>query len=218
MPLLIGVLKLNRVLLLPKIPPQLEMFSAKYPEFALHFNMLKPLFYLIFGSHLIACLVSFAFMVEPVENYYWNFTENLDLDTTTDGRRYLVCLTFFLSIATTTGFPEFLIYNNYERCIFIICIYLGDALFALVMGWVSSSASTLPRKFDEVFDPLRQVESVLEDGGISKKIKKKVEEYFRYIVESKSKNASCLELLNEVLPETMVIDCFEELVFNEIPK
>ncbi len=97
-----------------------------------------------------------------------------------------------------------MIYNNYERCIFIICVYLGDALFALVMGWVASSSSTLPRKFNDVFNPLRQVESVLEDGGISKKIKKKVEGYFRYMVESKNKGVSCLQLLNGVLPETMV--------------
>ncbi len=63
MPLLIGILKLNRVLLLPKVPPQLEMFSAKYPEFAVYFNILKPVFYLIFGSHLIACLFSFSLLV-----------------------------------------------------------------------------------------------------------------------------------------------------------
>lgn len=140
-----------------------------------------------------------------------NFTEYLELDITTKGRRYLVCLTFFLNIATTTGFPEFMIYNNYERWIFIICVYLGDALFALVMGWVASNSSTLPRKFNDIFNPLRQVESVLEDGGISKKIKKKVEGYFRYMVESKSKNVSCLELLNEILPETMVAKklCFK---------
>ena len=139
-----------------------------------------------------------------MENFSANFTDYLELDTTSKGRRYLVCLTFFLSIATTTGFPEFMIYNNYERCIFIICIYLGDALFALVMGWVASNSSTLPRKFNDVFDPLMQVESVLEDGGISHKIKKKVEIYFRYMVESKSKNVSCLQLLNGILPETMV--------------
>lgn len=62
-PLLIGILKLNRVVLLPQVPPQLEMFSAKYPEFATYFNILKPVFYLIFGSHLIACLVSFSLLV-----------------------------------------------------------------------------------------------------------------------------------------------------------
>jgi len=201
-PLLIGILKLNRVLLLPQVPPQLEMFSAKYPEFAVYFNILKPLFYLIFGSHLIACLFSFSLLVEPVENYSANFTQALELDSTSGGRRYLVCLTFFLNIATTTGFPEFLIYNNYERCIFIICIYLGDALFALVMGWVSSNSSTLPRKFNDIFYPFRQVESVLEEGHIPKKIKKKVESYFKYMVDSKSKNVSCLQLLNGNLPET----------------
>jgi hypothetical protein len=60
-----------------------------------------------------------------------------------------------MNIATTTGFPEQIIYNPYERIVFILVIYIGDGLFALAFGMMAANLNTLPPKFEGVFDTVK---------------------------------------------------------------
>ena len=109
-----------------------------------------------------------------------------------------------MNIATTTGFPEQKIYSNYERILFIVFIYLGDGLFALVFGWFAANSNTLSEKYDYVFEKIRKMDYLIKEGTFKDKLKKKIENYFAYIVETRNQNKSCLEVLNELLPPTTV--------------
>jgi len=116
----------------------------------------------------------------------------------------MISLNFILSIVTTTGYPELIIYNDYERLVCVILVYIGDALFALILGWYASNSSTLPEKYNYVFDRIRKMDYVLSDNRIPPKIRRKIENYFAYIVETRNKNKSCLEFLSGLLPSTTV--------------
>lgn len=60
-----------------------------------------------------------------------------------------------MNIATTTGYPEQLIYNHYERIVFIGLIFIGDGLFAIAFGMMSANSRTLPEKYDFVFETVK---------------------------------------------------------------
>ena len=116
----------------------------------------------------------------------------------------MLSLEFILSIATTTGYPELIIYNDYERMVMIILVYLGDALFALILGWFSTNSTALPEKYNYVLKRIRKMDYILEEKRIPHKIRKKIENYFAYIVETRNSNKSCLEALQNLLPTTTV--------------
>lgn len=69
-----------------------------------------------------------------------------------------------MNIATTTGYTEMNVYNNYERALFILFIYLGDALFALVFGWFAANSKTLPEKYDHIFERIRKMDKIMQNN------------------------------------------------------
>lgn len=60
-----------------------------------------------------------------------------------------------MNIATSTGFPEGLIYNTTERIMFILYTYVGAGLFALAFGMVAAATKTLPEKYEFIFDNVK---------------------------------------------------------------
>ena len=97
-----------------------------------------------------------------------------------------------------------IIYNNYERILFIIYVYFGDTLFGLTFAWFAANSDTLPEKFDYVFNRIIQMDYVLQEGQIPSKLKNKLEKYFAYIVETRNQNKSCVEALSGLLPLSTV--------------
>jgi len=130
-----GILRINRVLLIGKMSSQFSFFTSKYPQIARTMNIIIPTFYLAFVSHFISCLFSWTLLVEPKRYFEYNFFDFLELKDASLSIKYMISLDLILSIATTTGYPELIIYNDYERCVFIVLVYIGDALFALILGW-----------------------------------------------------------------------------------
>ncbi len=43
-----------------------------------------------------------------------------------------------MSIASTTGYTELIVYNDFERIFFIFVVYIGNALFAIGFGMMAS--------------------------------------------------------------------------------
>ena len=69
--------------------------------------------------------------------------------------KYLNSLMFTMSIASTPGFSEQMIYNDLERVFFIVYIFIGDALFAIAFGMMVTNTEIFPDKFDELFSNMR---------------------------------------------------------------
>lgn len=199
-----GLLRLNRVLLIGKVSTQFSFFTSKFPQIARTMNILTPTFYLAFVSHFISCIFSWTLLVEPKKSFEYNFFDFLELQDASFSIKYMISLDFILSIATTTGYPELIIYNDYERVVFIIMVYIGDALFALILGWYAANASALPEKFNYVFDRMKRMDYILTEGRVPPKTRKKIEKYFSYIVDTRNRNKSCLEFLDGLLPPTTV--------------
>lgn len=142
--------------------------------------------------------------LEPKQDFQENFTDFLELSTAPVPNQYLISLTFILSIATTTGYRELEIYNNYERLIFMLCVCIGDVFSAVILGWFVAATSALGQKYLAMFQDIRKVDSVLQTDPIPKKIRKKATNYFKYIVDTQSHNKSPLEVLSDLLPQSMV--------------
>jgi len=128
----------------------------------------------------------------------------LALREATVWQKYILCLLFTMNIATTAGYPEMIIYNNYERAVWILYVYFGDALFGLTFAWFAANAHTLPAKFNFVFEKIRRMDYVLQEDQIPLKLRDKLENYFAYIVDTRNQNKSCLEALSGKLPLSTV--------------
>ena len=128
----------------------------------------------------------------------------MDLDRASLWEKYIFSLLFTMNIATTAGYPEMIVYNNYERYLFIVYVYFGDAFFGLTFAWFAANARTLPEKYDYVFKKIRKMDYVFQKGQIPLKIRNKLENYFAYIVDTRNQNKSCLEALAGLLPLSTV--------------
>ena len=71
--------------------------------------------------------------------------------------QYLNSLIFTMNIATTTGYSEQIVYNNAERLLFIIYIYIGDALFAIAFGMISNNVELFPEDYQSIFENIRYI-------------------------------------------------------------
>ena len=62
---------------------------------------------------------------------------------------------WFMTYASTVGYSEMQVYNDKERILLLIFIYVGCALFAIGFGLMSSQTSIIPNKFIEIFINIR---------------------------------------------------------------
>lgn len=60
-----------------------------------------------------------------------------------------------MSIATTTGFSEQIVYNNAERYFFIFIVYVGNGLFALAFGLMAATSSVLPQRYEDTYETVQ---------------------------------------------------------------
>ena len=60
-----------------------------------------------------------------------------------------------MNISSTTGFPEGIVFNNFERIILIFLVYIGDALFAASFGMIALNFELLPEKVNELFQKIK---------------------------------------------------------------
>ncbi len=201
---IIGLLRMNRVILIKKLPYEFGLFATKWLKITSHLKVIRPAFYLAFVWHFTSCLWNWFLLFDIENQYEQNWYNVLALDEATVWQRYILCLLFTMNIATTTGYPELIIYNNYERSLWILYVYFGDALFGLTFAWFAVSASTLPDKFNYVFDRIRQMDYVLQKDQIPPKLRNKLEDHFAYIVETRDQNKSCLDALSGLLPVSTV--------------
>ena len=67
-----GILKVNRVVMITKISSQFAFFGSKYPHLSRYINILKPILYLVFVSHFIACLFSWTLIVKSLQSFNAN--------------------------------------------------------------------------------------------------------------------------------------------------
>ncbi len=114
-------------------------------------------------------------------------------------------LYFVMNIATTTGFPEMIVYNDFEKLLEILFVYLGVAMFAFAFGLFAANTAKLPEKFVDVFDRLRKMQSILETGQVKHQLRNKIENYFAYIVDTRGENEVCLDALKGLLSSNSVI-------------
>ena len=50
-----------------------------------------------------------------------------------------------------------------ERIIFIIVIYIGDALLAIAFGIIAANSTLLPEKFNNLFKNIRKITAILSN-------------------------------------------------------
>jgi len=216
---LVGILRMNRVFLIKKLPYEFALFGTKWLKLTSHLKVIKPAFYLAFVWHFTSCLWNWFLLFDIENQYEQNWYNVLALNEAAVWQRYILCLSFTMNIATTTGYPELIIYNNYERAVWILYVYFGDALFGLTFAWFAVNASTLPDKFNFVFDRIRQMDYVLQKNQIPPKLRNKLEDHFAYIVETRDQNKSCLDALSGLLPISTLKDMefVQARCLNSIP-
>lgn len=113
---------------------------------------------------------------------------------------------FILNIATTTGFPQQIVYNDLERVCLIIIVYIGDAIFSIAFGMMASNSDIIFDKIPQNTENRIKIESLLNQtpGNNYDQIKKKLETYFNYVKDLKSQNFIYLETLRSLLPHQIV--------------
>ena len=113
-----------------------------------------------------------------------------------------------LNIATTTGFPQQIVYNDLERVCFIGVVYIGDAIFSIAFGMMASNSDVVFDKFPQNTENRIKIESLLDPGPGNNNyepVKKKLKKYFDYLIELKSHNLSYLDTLRPLIPHQLVI-------------
>mmetsp|Transcript_26557 Transcript_26557/g.23538 ORF Transcript_26557/g.23538 Transcript_26557/m.23538 type:complete len:167 (+) Transcript_26557:2048-2548(+) len=142
--LLLAFLRLNRVILIFRMPGILAMISSRYPRFMKYIAFFKPTSFLFFVWHFSSCIWIFfnLYEIELGAEKTWSIV--LEQDKLDRSKQYFFAIHFTMNIATTTGYPEQISYNNAEKIFYIIMAYIGSGLFAVGFGMVAANSRTLP--------------------------------------------------------------------------
>ena len=117
-----------------------------------------------------------------------------------------------MNITTTTGYQEMIIYNDYERILYIIFIFIGNAMLALGFGLFRSNSRLVAERYDVVFERIRKLESVLDNPDIRLPTRKKVQNFFAFSVNMEFQNENAIEALAGRMPTTTLQQMeFEQL-------
>ena len=142
----LDLLRVLRLLSLGFISELLQKVEIRYRNLQRLLVICKSVILLLFIWHFVAC-IWFWFCVNqfappnPGEPN-WIGQNRLDVSGQDSfARRYFYSLFFFISIASTAGYAEMMIYNIPERIFFILTIYVGDILFAIGFGMMASQTS-----------------------------------------------------------------------------
>ena len=141
----VALLRVLRILQTFNLRRNFAVIQARYRDLNKALGILKSILVVAFVWHWTSCAWYF------IDYSYFENHPNVDtwmsvksLNTQGLSIKILDSLLFTMSIATSTGYAEHRIYTDYERLIWIIIIYIGNALFAFGFGLMSSSTRLFP--------------------------------------------------------------------------
>lgn len=227
----ISIWRLSRNIQFTRITGILTLLGTRYTKVMSKLKYTKPILLLVTLWH---CSAMFWMWVNTsleayLDNTYW--LAFLELGFKPISEQYFYCLQFVMSIVTTTGYPEQLIYNDFERLIFIGYYYMGAGLFSLAFGMISANSSVLSKKYETTFPHARAIES-LSNYNTNLPFKQKLKQYYAYLIEFQTDSDSLVELraslpsllVNEVLKtrsqmlkqQPLFVNIESQTFFNEL--
>lgn len=147
---ILDLLRIMRMLSAYFIPALLQKVEARRRSLIQYIQVFKAILFLTVVWHMISCMWWWfdSKIQSDIEN---NWIQKNSLQFEDLYIQYFYSIYFTMSIATTTGYSEMIIYNNQERLFFILVIYFGDALFALGFGMIANITELFPEKLQALF-------------------------------------------------------------------
>jgi CRP-like cAMP-binding protein len=180
---LIRLLKLARVLKLGKIQDSLEdIFDSPNT-----FKLLKLCLMLFGCAHMIGC-AWFAVSPKgtPPHEAWWGQLEDLQYEQDNTEQLYLASLYWAFTTMTTVGYGDITPVTTSERLLAIVIMLFGATIFGYVIGNVAATTMSNDIAQARKEDKMKEVSSYLKEKGISRSLKKKVENFFTYFFENRS--------------------------------
>ena len=185
---LIRLLKLARVLKLGKIQDSVEeIFDSPNT-----FKLAKLGLMLVVYAHFIGCIWFNASggrgadMEWKANSTWWGAMGLHDEEKYGVWDLYVASLYWAFTTMTTVGYGDILPVTRDERITAILVMIIGATLFGYVIGNVAATTMSHDIAKARKEDRLLEVSSYLREKHVSRSVKKKVEEFFHYLYETRS--------------------------------
>ena len=185
---LIRLLKLARVLKLGKIQDSIEeIFDSPNT-----FKLAKLGLMLVVYAHFIGCIWFTASggrgtaMEFKANSTWWGAMGLHDEEKYGVGDLYIASLYWAFTTMTTVGYGDILPVTRDERIVAILVMIIGATLFGYVIGNVAATTMSHDIAKARKEDRLLEVSSYLREKHVSRSVRKKVEEFFHYLYETRS--------------------------------
>ena len=214
-----GLIRVSRIIQTFQLSRLLTAIETKWRDITPFINIFKSVLMLCFvwvwtscawyywerNNKEIFCLDSVSASTECATWIERNGLINDEQEFTVGFTKQLIyALLFTMNIATTTGYFEGIVYNDYERLFFILIIYIGDALFAIAFALISSSSTLFSAQYDRHMEDIKDINYLESKGAISYKIKTKIDKYINYIIKDNKPKSTSAHELEEILPTLLV--------------
>lgn len=176
-------------------------------KFTFKINLIKSILLLAFIWHWSSCF--WYFLNDEIEkNEVSTWVKANHINEMSLFWQYLYSSYFTINIATNCGILGLVPYNPLERTVFIMLTYIGDALFALAFGMISSNSEVFLENFANIFEKRKKIKLLLKNKQVPSLISSRIEMYFAYQCGKKSSYGNLTSISN-----TLSKKIYEDLIF-----
>jgi voltage-gated potassium channel len=163
---LIYLLRMVRLVSVFRLPSLIHKFELYFKEFSDVIGALKAIFFMSVLMHWFSCLWFFSVEAQEETNS-WKVKENLD-NNAQSSHKWVKSIYFVMNVTTGTGFSDSWPVTIVEICLTMLLILVGNILFAIAFGLLSSISQSIKPKTDSLLEKFSSVFSLLQKFGLSR--------------------------------------------------
>lgn len=163
---LIYVLRMIRLVSITRLPSLIHKFELFFKEDSHLIEALKSLFFLSLLMHWFSCLWFFSVRAQD-EVPSWQEDEDL-AGQAESSHKWVKSMYYVMNVVTGTGFSDSWPITSLEICLTMLLILVGNILFAIAFGLLSSLSLTIKSKTDSLLEKFTSVFGLLQKFGLSR--------------------------------------------------
>lgn len=179
-------------------------------------EIIKTTIFLLLVWHWSTCL--WMYFNLNIENPEFSWLVKKSFNVESNAYKYLLASVFVINITSTTGYPELIVWNDYERLFLILLVFVGNGVFGCAFGILSSHSNIFSPEAESMYEYKLKMNKIYSEHNIPNELKLKIDQYISFLVSTKAFKQNQIRQIQDIVPPHLVKFCliqYDELIYAQ---